>query len=186
MSPIIEGEVEISMEIQTEIMKVLKNEINSNVIEMIIRKGTKKGDNYTGSVYSVKGTSNEIKSKEIRLVLKILPPNEIHHIQFKMSFNREIKMYTELFPMFYAFQESCGVNPEQNGFFEYPKCYKFNNAEDNKFLILLDLRENGFEMFNRLDELTFDHVNLVMDTLGKFHGISFALRVSDKNISSYG
>lgn len=64
-----------------------------------------------------------------------------------------------------------------DGFHEYPKCYRTVEEEPNECLLLEDLSVHGFTIINRhTDEVTADHVRLVMKTLGKFHAISFALK----------
>ena len=64
-----------------------------------------------------------------------------------------------------------------DGFHEYPQCYRTVDEEPNECLLLEDLSVHGFTIINRhTDEVTADHVRLVMKTLGKFHAISFALK----------
>lgn len=64
-----------------------------------------------------------------------------------------------------------------NGFNEYAQCYSIIEKELSESLFLEDLRVNQFEMLDhRKEDLTFEHVALVMKALGKLHAISFALR----------
>lgn len=94
-------------------------------------------------------------------------------------------MYDEVLPMFRRFQESNGIVPEVNGFYEYPKCYKTIDTEIDETLIFQDMKAYQFEMFDRFQETTIDHVRLVMKTLGKYHALSFALRVRSDTISNF-
>lgn len=61
-------------------------------------------------------------------------------------------------------------------FIEYPKCYRTIDVENDECLVLEDLCSHGFTTINgRKNEITANHVNLVMEVLSKFHAISFAL-----------
>lgn len=175
-------DIEITDEIRKGVSEVLIKQLNSNDIEISYEFGSKKGDNYVGIVYAatgkVKNNNNNEKLSEFKLIVKVSPQNLIRREQFRSRtcFIREIKMYDEVLPMFRAFQQSCGVIPEENGFHEYPPCYNVISSDLNESLIFRDLREDGFLMYDRLKEPTFDHVRLVMEALGKYHALSFALR----------
>lgn len=181
------GDVELSEVIRTGLHAVLAKELNSEKIDVNIELGTKKGDNFVGIVYRVNaklsadtsnGKTNENNSS-IDVILKVAPTNKPRREQFcsREFFLREIKMYDELLPMFRRLQESKGIIPEENGFHEYPKCYKTIDAEVDESLIFEDLKADHFEMFDRRQEIGADHVRLIMNALGKYHALSFALRV---------
>lgn len=183
MSTITE-DIEITEDIRKSVSEVFEKQLNSNDIDVTYSSGSKKGDNYVGIVYCATGklkTENEKKSSELKLIVKVAPQNATRREQFRSRtcFIREIRMYSEVLPMFHSYQQSCGVIPEENGFYEYPPCYKAIESSLNESLIFRDLREDGFLMYDRFKDLTFDHVRLVMEALGKFHALSFALRVSN-------
>lgn len=78
---------------------------------------------------------------------------------------------------FRQFEESKGIIAEEGGFNEYPTCYAVVDEAPYECLILEDLGVDNFVMLDRLtDEITADHVKLVMRALGKFHALSFALK----------
>lgn len=78
-------------------------------------------------------------------------------------------------PYFRQFEQSKGV--AMDGFIEYPMCYRTIDDDFNECVILEDLNVGGFKMIDRFTEdVTADHVRLVMQMLGKFHAISFALK----------
>lgn len=65
----------------------------------------------------------------------------------------------------------------EDGFHEYPACFKTINTKPTESLILQDLCIDNFVMIDHRNEnITADHVNLVMHTLGKLHAISFAVK----------
>lgn len=66
---------------------------------------------------------------------------------------------------------------DRSGFTEYPKCYRTIDVDINECLIFEDLCVQGFTTIDRrTEEVTFDHLQLVMRSLGKLHAISFALK----------
>lgn len=78
---------------------------------------------------------------------------------------------------FRQFEESKGVIVGEGSFNEYPICYTVIDEEPYETLILEDLSVDNFIMLDRQkDEITADHVKLVMSSLGKFHALSFALK----------
>lgn len=80
-------------------------------------------------------------------------------------------------PFFKQFEESKGLIINENGFSEYPECYRTIDQEPFESLFLEDLSVRGFTIIDRrTEDVTADHVRLVMQTLGKFHAISFALK----------
>lgn len=75
------------------------------------------------------------------------------------------------------FEESKGVIFEENGFNVYPKCYRTIDADPNECVLLEDMSVRDFTIIDRYtEEITADHVRLVMQALGKLHAISFALK----------
>lgn len=79
-------------------------------------------------------------------------------------------------PYFRQFEQSKGVTGE-NGFIEYPKCYRTVDVEPSECVFLEDLSVKGFSIIDRFnEEVTAEHVQLIMQCLGKFHAISFALK----------
>lgn len=80
-------------------------------------------------------------------------------------------------PYFRQFEQSKSVLIQENGFIEYPECYETGEEELSECVLLEDLSIKGFTMIDRFTEdVAADHVRLVMQTLGKFHAISFALK----------
>lgn len=83
----------------------------------------------------------------------------------------------QVLPYFRQFEESKGVVLEENGFTEYPKCYRTIDKVLDECILLEDLSVRDFRIVDRFTEdITATHAKLVMETLGKFHAISFALK----------
>lgn len=66
----------------------------------------------------------------------------------------------------------------RDGFYEHSRCFKTIDTEPFECLFLQDLAEKSFEMIDKND-LTVDHILLVMKALGKFHAVSLALKDQD-------
>lgn len=85
-------------------------------------------------------------------------------------------LFTQVLPYLRQFEESRGVLGE-SGFTEYPKCYRTIDKELDECVLLEDLSVRDYNIVDRFKEdITADHVYLIMKTLGKFHAISFALK----------
>lgn len=81
----------------------------------------------------------------------------------------------QIFPLYRDFQLS--KLADNDGFNEYPNFFHIIDVEPNECLLLEDLCARGFSTINRrTEEITADHVRLVMQGLAKFHAISFALK----------
>lgn len=79
--------------------------------------------------------------------------------------------------MLHEFQKSKGLTENSEYFYEFPKCFKTITTEFEEAIVLEDLKQDGYFMFDRFQELTYDRVELVMKVLGKFHAISMAIKV---------
>lgn len=85
--------------------------------------------------------------------------------------------YAKVLPILRDFEASKGFIVDDIGFNEYPKCYRSICEEPSECLLLEDLSIRGFSIIDRyVDDVTADHVYLVMKALAKLHAISFALK----------
>lgn len=86
-----------------------------------------------------------------------------------------LSLLKQVLPFFQQFEHSKGISQELL-FHEYPMCYGTGVEELSEYVLLEDLNVRGFSMIDKSEEVTADHVRLVMQTLGKLHAISFALK----------
>lgn len=83
-------------------------------------------------------------------------------------------VHFQVLPFFRQFERSQGI--AMNGFTEYPMCYRTIDDNFSECVILEDLNVGGFKMIDRFTEdVTADHIRLIMQMLGKFHAISLAI-----------
>lgn len=86
-------------------------------------------------------------------------------------------VYAQVLPFLREFEQSKSVSADEAGFNEYPKCFRSVSEDPSECLLLEDLSDRGFNIVDRYsDDVTADHVYLVLRALAKFHAISFALK----------
>lgn len=146
------------------------------VIEQVI--GSNHGDGFIGTLerYIVTGMrtgEQQQKYEQLSVICKQLPDNPLRCDYFSSValFQREAYMYSTVIPKLIQFQREKGLT-EENGFFGYPKCY----LATDQLIIMSDLRTGGYEMWDRLQEIPFENVRLLMVALGRLHALSFAMR----------
>lgn len=90
---------------------------------------------------------------------------------------REACMYRTVLPAFVDFQREKGLTPE-NGFFAFPRCYGIvaDAENDNYAIVMEDLKEKGYDMFNKFNSIDLGHVRFIMEELVRYHAVSFAMR----------
>ena len=144
--------------------------------KVVMSAASAKGDNYLGVLH--RASIKDPKGKELNVVIKIPPSSAARREQFsvRQCFLRESQFYDSVYPMFKKFQEDKGIDVEKDGFYEVPSCYKSLTEDPCEGLFLEDLKVSGFEMFDRFKDVTVDHVNRVMESLGKLHALSFAIK----------
>lgn len=190
--------------LKEELLKVVQKRLKTNDVQIFVEFGAKigtkrnsfafyqkkkklhaqqfviSGDNFNGEIYRVyfKRTDDD-DAKKTSLILKSAPKNMARRekLNVRVLFLREIMLYDDVLSTFYNFQISKGVIPSENGFNEYPKCYKSISEFLYETVLLEDLKLRNFDLINhRTEPITFDHMSLLLKALGKFHAISFALK----------
>ena len=163
---------------QQTLKDIIKDNFDSplETCRIVIDSASGKGDNYIGVLH--RANIKDPNGKELNVIIKLPPPNAARREQFHAhaAFVRESEFYDSIYPMFKKFQEDKGIDVEKDGFYQVPSCYKSLTEEPLEALYLEDLKVTGFEMFDRFKDVTVDHVNRVMESLGKLHALSFAIK----------
>ncbi|XP_037932151.1 uncharacterized protein LOC119666944, partial [Teleopsis dalmanni] len=144
-----------------------------------IKKASAKGDNYIGEVFRIFVEVNANRDKQFKLILKLPPQNLIRRKQFfaRPCFLRESLAYEEFLPIVNTFQITKGILPiNPQSFHEYAECYYTLTDEMNEAIFMEDLCDKNFDIFNRFEQLTMDHVTLVLRIYAKLHAVSFAIK----------
>lgn len=157
-----------------------------NNTTVTISSGTNPGDGFMGLLVKIviKGfkTKNGISKEEtLNLVGKLPPLSAVRREQFNSisMFERESFVYSEILPEFIKFQHESLITRDQ-GFYSIPKCYAIlaEKSTDEYCIILEDLRSRNFRMFDKMKQVDYNHVKLLMEQLGRFHAISFILKTN--------
>ncbi|XP_058455387.1 uncharacterized protein LOC131432854 [Malaya genurostris] len=120
-------------------------------------------------------------SRELHLLCKIPPLDPVRRLQFNSVnlFAREIDLYANLLPTMFEFQRQKGVTEDLNtGFFNVPRCFltRFDAGGEEALILMEDLRDRDFAMWNKLESINYEHARLLMIQLGRFHALSFAMK----------
>ncbi|XP_026462580.1 uncharacterized protein LOC113364307 [Ctenocephalides felis] len=142
-----------------------------------ITAGSKRGDNYVGIIHklTLDCTKKDGTKDQRHLICKVPPSNAARREQFKSRecFLREIYTYTKILPEFALLQKELGCKTRFDGF---ANCIEAGEENLDEFVLMEDLRSQGFLMFDRQQKLDLNHVALVMQELGKYHALSFAMK----------
>lgn len=117
------------------------------------------------------------KSRKIMLVVKTPKKGQISVLDHATSFQREVFVYSRLLPEFIKFQDDKKISKSMQ-FTNYPKCFyaEYNESKNCAIIILEDLFDAGFSMWDVFEPTSFEHAKLLVTALGKFHAISFAMK----------
>lgn len=149
-----------------------------------IESASKHGENFIGDMTAVKLIGGRVQCGEIvtdtlNLLCKIVSQSKLRRDTFRAipAFKREIFMYTRVLPTFVEFQREKGLAADES-FLSFPKVFAtiVDETNDRYALIMEDLRPKQFVMWPRHEPISLQHEILLMTQLGKFHGISYALK----------
>lgn len=175
--------MKLPLVIEKMLDEIAQNEGFSNY-KFELESGSKRGDNYQGMMVSVKLIGDRLKddvvvNETLNLICKLAPESKQRRdvLNTVKAFEREIYMYTHVLPTFVKFQKEKGLSPAKS-FLSVPKMYAWTADKVNETyaLIMEDLRSKEFVMWPRQTPITFDHEELLFKQLGRFHGVSFALK----------
>lgn len=161
---------------------------NAGFIDYTIEQnaGSKHGDGFVATMISLKISGNRkgddtvVRADTLNLICKTLPESQARRdlLDGPLIFERECYMYTTVLPMFKKFQQEKGLTDAANDFHQFPNCYYAcsNKAANEHVIIMDDLRAAGYELWDKLTPMKLENVKLLWTALGRFHGLSFALR----------
>lgn len=140
--------------------------------------GTNLGDGHSGVLLRIRirGEQGANAAAELSLMLKMPPATNKARREILINlFERESHMYRQVLPHFHRFQREKGV--VDDGFFLIPQCLAIvcDRSQDRYAIVMEDLRVQGFEMFRKCRVIDEERLRLVMQELGRFHAVSFAL-----------
>ncbi|XP_058819927.1 uncharacterized protein LOC131682462 [Topomyia yanbarensis] len=158
------------------LQELVRAELNTDEFTLDISAGSNKGDNYSCIIYRGRATCRRT-GKQVSVIVKIPPQNEIRRKQFfvRPSFEREISVYNEIFPLIMEFQRSKGLTVEDS-FHQVPHYLGSSLVDHEEVLLMRDLKEEGFRMVDRHKDMSLEHYQLMMRALARLHATSFVLK----------
>lgn len=161
-----------------ELLTKIAHENGFSGYSVYVNHCSQAGDGFTSELFRISISENK-SEKKLDLVCKVAPSSEKHREEFVTDalFKNEALFYNKLMPTLVKFQESKKLS-KNDQFLAYPKCYgTIIDDENQRYVIILeDLRPLGFSMWNKAKPVPIEIVRLTMTELGKFHGLSFALK----------
>uniref|UniRef100_A0A1B6G625 CHK kinase-like domain-containing protein n=1 Tax=Cuerna arida TaxID=1464854 RepID=A0A1B6G625_9HEMI len=147
------------------LVKVLQSAEDANkeveVIKYRCQRAVPPGANYLSQLYRVRVEYKTDKVKTVSLIIKTpLESGFLRELIEQIGcYKHEIKMYNEILPKMYALHS---FRVTANQFF----CPLENS------LVLEDLRESGYKMADRLQQLDFAHCQRFLESLARLHALS--------------
>ncbi|KAF2904586.1 hypothetical protein ILUMI_01584 [Ignelater luminosus] len=164
------------------LQKVAKTEGFSKY-EIKSSSGSVKGGGYTGIIISIciTGEDQTRKSKTLHLIVKSAPCSKAlrENIPLVAIFEREIYMYSTVFPALHALE----IEKKLPIFHFAPQFYKANRSLNSESVVLENLKETGYVMYNAISPMNEEHVSLVLTKYARLHALSLVMR--DQNINEF-
>lgn len=167
--------------------RIAKQEGFDKDFEVKHESGSKAGDGFMSTLLSIKIVGRRRKESsadhpeldELALICKIQTSGSAFKENFgsHLVFRCEVFMYNVVLPALVAFQLEHRV-PAEAAFGCFPKCYVASHEEGSSesVIILEDLRASGFEMWDKEKPMDFESVHLLMEQVGRLHGLSIVIR----------
>lgn len=132
---------------------------------------------FMGQYFSLRATvacpQSPLETKSINFFTKLPPPLSSPQYDFMKeygSFKKEVDLYTTVFP-----EVLDGLDKRF-----IPECFL---GLENDVIVLEDMAHSGYEMTNKLKPFDFEHCQILMKTLAKFHAKSLIFEeVYQKNL----
>ncbi|KAG5668326.1 hypothetical protein PVAND_016270 [Polypedilum vanderplanki] len=144
----------------------------------------KKGDSNLSELHKIIVTGEDDKGIffSIPLIIKTSPKNVGRRKTFRSAdfFRNEIKFYEIIVKIFYEFQST--KENLKSPFKEIHPCLLSFLDGTNDFLILENLNDCGYFSSPRQKPMALNLSRLIMQTLGRFHGMSFIIRDQDPEL----
>lgn len=145
--------------------------------------GSNHGDGFIAAMVAVTIKGKQMvdldNDKELSLMCKLLPENKARRDYFDSVrlFDREVLVYNDILPMFRKFQIERNISLN-DGFFQYPKCYLAvaDAVKDHYVIVMENVKSSGYQLWDKMIPVDFDTSAIFVATLGRFHGLSYALR----------
>jgi thiamine kinase-like enzyme len=162
-------------EVKTELLNKIAVCQGFDDYKIEVKSGSMKGDGYLGIINTIHIQDSNKPNKELNLIIKSAMDGDKLREQapVRKAYEREIYLYETVFPEFKRFSDEHGV---QNKFTETAKCYGTLFTDKQECIVLENLKEIDFKLWNRKLPMNAEHVGIVFATYAKFHGTGLALK----------
>lgn len=128
--------------------------------------------NYTSALFFITITAKN--KDDLKLFAKAANgKGQIKNVKnIKLMFDIELFIYSELGKIYEKIQDKYKVVPEYR--FTMPKFYGGERLEGQEIVVLEDLVSKGYNTYNRLKSIDWEHAASAVESLARFHALSFA------------
>ncbi|XP_045483071.1 uncharacterized protein LOC123688515 [Harmonia axyridis] len=121
----------------------------------------------------VKGLKH-VEEKQYNLLIKKGKDNisVLDNLEFRRGYACEVKIYSEIIPIFRKLAEENNCSPFDN----IPKCYGTIQRDDLFIVVLKNLKAMNFMVHDILTPNDLIHIELVLQAYAKWHAFNFALK----------
>ncbi|XP_068619699.1 uncharacterized protein [Battus philenor] len=138
-----------------------------------------KAQNYFGVLIPVT-INGKIHAENVtlKLVLKLAPTDDRYRVSGAMAimFKREIFVYSKILPLYDELQKHIEISSQ----FVRPKCYYSCMDYCKEIIAIQNMCYEGYKPIVHSMFLDFDHLTVSLQSLAKFHALSFMLEHKDK------
>lgn len=160
------------------------NDLLDRIIDKPYKSGTKKltpltsgGANYTSALFTITITANN--EEDLNLFAKVADvEGQIREfMNMKLLFDTEQFVYSELAKNYERLQDKHNIVPEYR--FIFPKYYGGESVEGRETVVFEDLVSKGYGTYSRFKSIDWEHAASAVETLARFHALSFAFEKED-------
>ncbi|CAG9770979.1 unnamed protein product [Ceutorhynchus assimilis] len=159
---------------QTALVEQISKKNGFENFSITVEQGSNKGDNYLGNIFLITVKENDENLKKC-FILKCAESNEEVRKQMPIhdAYEREVFLYQTVLPTFEEFQKKYNMKYPFKAFI---KLLGSSLEKNKEFLLMENIKDQGFKMLNRKKTMDEKHIALVMKELGKLHSVSLAMK----------
>ncbi|KAI4466585.1 hypothetical protein MML48_2g00002815 [Holotrichia oblita] len=169
-----DAEVSVTEDVIATVDKIIDKYGLKNITDIKYQVGSQAGDGYvskTAAVDIINGNNTTTK-----VFLKYAQDvKSTESVPIDKLYANEIYFYDIVYPEFQKFLEKKHL---KDAFRQVPKCYA--TSEKGGIVALENIKDKGFELYNRKVVMDHQHLELVLKTFAKFHALSFAFKDQEK------
>lgn len=153
-----------------QICSKIASDHNCEHPEIVVRKLSTGGANYTSKLYTV--TIKSKNKEDIHLFAKVAAMGNAFRNDLPIDlYKNEVFAYTKLAKIYGALEAENEV-PEEHRL-KFTKLYDYDLTIYQETIVLENLMEHGYGPHNRFKSVDWDYASAVVEQLAKMHALSF-------------